>query len=124
MLILLSLLIFQAVVGENGCVNNTIQSTAGYDYGIYCDVDWPSNDLNHLVNVTDLFTCINICDSWNLQSNVAPCVGVSLGLRFAPNQGCWLKYNMPGAGVNGDNVVDSALRDNNHSVIGYPEDDR
>ena len=113
----------------SGCLNDTYVSSKGVDYDVYCDVDWPggaiADDLVHLANITELTTCINLCDSWNAQSAETAdtsCVGVSVNFENPTFVGCWLKSRMSGNGVPADNqsqgyLVDSAKRVTSTSAI-------
>ena len=105
----------------SGCLNDTYLSSKGEYYDVYCDIDWPggsiADDLVHLGNITDLTTCINLCDSWNTANETVneSCVGISLNLDSPVFVGCWLKSRMSGNGVAANNpsldyLVDSAKR--------------
>jgi len=115
MVILLAFLI-HAVCRVSGCVNESFVSTAGTSYNIYCDTDWPFNDLNHIA-LTDLTTCIDFCDSWNHQQVPTLCIGVSFVLPGQTNAGCWLKSVMAGPGIKNVYIVDSAKRNNNVASV-------
>ena len=110
-MIFLLILLTQAVQRVKGCVNGSFVSTADISYNIYCDTDWPYNDLNHTAD-TDLSTCIDLCDSWNRQQVPALCIGVAVVLPGPSFSGCYLKSAMVGSGIKESWSVDSAKRNN------------
>jgi len=95
------------------CTNGTtLPSLLSNLYETYCNIDFPGNDLVTYPSLTDLPTCIDLCDAWNVHnaSDTGICIGVAAVQPGANNEGCFLKSSMPGVGGRNVYVVNSARR--------------
>ena len=95
------------------CTNGTtLPSLLSNLYETYCNIDFPGNDLTTYPSLTDLPTCIDLCDAWNVHnaSDTGICIGVAAVQPGANNEGCFLKSSMPGVGGRNVYVVNSARR--------------
>ena len=93
-----------------GC-NTTVQSLLGNSFDVFCDRNFPDNDVQQLLMISDLPTCIDLCESWNAHnSSMGVCIGVALVLPGSPGVGCYLKSLMSGQGIRDIVPVDSARR--------------